>query len=857
MLQNILEDTVRTITYHSNDERDLVQYQYVPATSTGVKVLEAPFIRTGFVIKGYSTSDNGVLTYLIGETIDSSVTDLYAVWVNISVASIYLAGGSGGGAFQSAVKSVPGVNNDLTKITKIAWGSLEAYQSNINNCVNLASTGEAINAWFDRDSGTLYLYCVANSIELGSDCSEMFKGFEGLTTFDISVDLGVTNTNSVMNCKSMFENCSSLTTLDLSAFKTPNVTNMQAMFSGNVSLTSLDISNFNTSKVETFSMFLNDCQKLSEFDTSKINTGSCINCSQMFRNCLALDTIDISSFDTSKVTNMRQMFSGCQNAYTINVSGIDTSKVTDFYWMFLNCNSISELDLSSFNTSSGTEFSRMFAQCGSLTTIYATTDFVVDSNDTSTDMFLASSSLVGGAGFRYVSSKINGTYAWIDGYQNKDGYFSEKYSRITYVYNDGTQNYDTISFEKGSTTTIAGAPYTRPNYEFLGWSLHKSGFIDYEPESSYSGSSVLLYAVWEIDSYEHEGEMEFDGTNVVDTNVRLFSEENANKNFEISFHIHGIENSNIFQASFVSCKNETTNPQYGITLRLTNSGSTFKYNLTATIGNGSNISKTYSISPGGDKLKLVRLNGLLYLCINDGALEYIADYSDFTRYFDLPVTIGSSIGSDLEYFRYYKGLISDVSIKLGDQVNPDDYTMPSLGDDWPMVFGMNRKTFNGTSDYIDTGICLFSEENKNKDCKISFIIEDYDPNGYTKQNTIFNSNYEVESLGWPGFKFRMSNKTTGEMSGKGGTNIRTNTKTLTNGLKVNIYRIGGVVSIEYDDSGTLIDIHNFNNYKGTFNVPASFGCSMSVNTTNNTYSPQRYFKGTLSNMIIRLDGGDE
>ena len=49
--------------------------------------------------------------------------------------------------------------------------------------------------------------------------------------------------------KSIFIECTSLTSLDLSNFNTNNVTNMSRMFYNCYSLTSLNLSNFNTNNV--------------------------------------------------------------------------------------------------------------------------------------------------------------------------------------------------------------------------------------------------------------------------------------------------------------------------------------------------------------------------------------------------------------------------------------------------------------------------------------------------------------------------------------------------------------------------------------------------------------------------------
>ena len=90
-------------------------------------------------------------------------------------------------------------------------------------------------------------------------------------------------------------------------FNTANVTNMRSMFDYCSSLTSLDLNNFNTANV-----------------TSMEN---------MFSDCSSLTSIDLSGFNTSNVTNMEEMFFYCESlTTTINIMN---ANVADYSSMFL------------------------------------------------------------------------------------------------------------------------------------------------------------------------------------------------------------------------------------------------------------------------------------------------------------------------------------------------------------------------------------------------------------------------------------------------------------------------------------------------------------------------------------------
>lgn len=181
-------------------------------------------------------------------------------------------------------------------------------------------------------------------------------------------------------------------------------------------------------------MFL-DCTSLKEIDLSGFDTSNVTSMHTMFKNCTALTTLHISTFDTGKVTDMASMFNSCAALASLDVSSFNTSNVTDMNNMFYKCTSLTELDVSSFDTSKVTDMHNMFNGCDELTTIYAKTgaDWSTSSVlENSTNMFLYSTKLQGGAGTTYKSgtkrgsSEVSAAYARIDGGENKPGFFTAK-----------------------------------------------------------------------------------------------------------------------------------------------------------------------------------------------------------------------------------------------------------------------------------------------------------------------------------------------------------------------------------------------------------------------------------------------
>lgn len=86
---------------------------------------------------------------------------------------------------------------------------------------------------------------------------------------------------------------------------------------------------------------------------------------------------------------------------------------------------LTNLDLSSFNTVNVTTMAEMFNNCKALTTITVSNSFVTTKVTNSTDMFNSCTSLKGSSGTTYNSSKVDKTYAHIDGGTSNPGYFSK------------------------------------------------------------------------------------------------------------------------------------------------------------------------------------------------------------------------------------------------------------------------------------------------------------------------------------------------------------------------------------------------------------------------------------------------
>lgn len=154
----------------------------------------------------------------------------------------------------------------------------------------------------------------------------------------------------------------------------------------------------------------------------------------------------------------------------------------------------------------------------------------------------------------------------------------------------------------------------------------------------------------------------------------------------------------------------------------------------------------------------------------------------------------------------------------------------------------NDIVFDGTN-YIDTGICLFSEKNINKDFEVSFKIKE-------RVSTV---NYEtmmsaMDETGspWPGIVYRVNSANDDQLAANTPSSQVDKKYKVANVQKVTLKRICGILYINFND-GEDTELLNISLIKTPFEFPVTFGASLDANK-----NPFRYFTGTLSNLKVIL-----
>ena len=266
--------------------------------------------------------------------------------------------------------------------------------------VYFLNQGSTVPTWYSDNSSASVTKVVFHESFADVRPTSTYGWFTQMKNLTSITGIENLNTSEVTTMRSMFNNCSKLTSINLSHFNTAKVTSMRQMFLNCENLTSLDLSNFNTAKV-----------------TDMYN---------MFGGCSGLTSIDLSNFNTAKVTDMGYMFSWCTSLTSLDLRGLDTKNVTNMGFMFYKSSNLTSIDLSSFNTAKVTAMDRMFSGCTSLTTVYAGENWSTAAVNESDYMFTNCTNIKGGMGTTHDPYHVDAEYAHVDGGASNPGYFTYK-----------------------------------------------------------------------------------------------------------------------------------------------------------------------------------------------------------------------------------------------------------------------------------------------------------------------------------------------------------------------------------------------------------------------------------------------
>lgn len=148
------------------------------------------------------------------------------------------------------------------------------------------------------------------------------------------------------------------------------------------------------------------------------------------------------------------------------------------------------------------------------------------------------------------------------------------------------------------------------------------------------------------------------------------------------------------------------------------------------------------------------------------------------------------------------------------------------------------KTFNGTSDYLDTGVTLLSEGDLSKDWT---MLIDFTATSLTQASIM---HCMTEATGWPGMYLSLSGTGAIQMVFPNNS-ANNNIKTVTTGQRTKfvIKKVGNTFTV-YDSSMTSLHTNTPSSINTTPNT-VLLGAIQAHNTSTGATNYSRYFKGTI------------
>lgn len=217
-------------------------------------------------------------------------------------------------------------------------------------------------------------------------------------------------------------------------------------------------------------------------------------------------------------------------------------------------------------------------------------------------------------------------------------------------------------------------------YKFLGWYLEPT-FETQVNEDYVPTEDMVLYAKW-TKVYYHDDEEVFSGHNMLDSGIALFSQENADKDFIVTFTLDEMKNGQGVggekRAVLFSDLNETSPIFPGTMFRYDSDNKVRDFQIVANVKNvnntyGGRLTSTVSDFEVGDTFVLIRESGKLYYSIDGGnTFTRYNDFNGFNSYFDITATFGGEYKPDMTEYRYFKGTMSNMTVEL---IEPKSYTV--------------------------------------------------------------------------------------------------------------------------------------------------------------------------------------
>jgi hypothetical protein len=145
----------------------------------------------------------------------------------------------------------------------------------------------------------------------------------------------------------------------------------------------------------------------------------------------------------------------------------------------------------------------------------------------------------------------------------------------------------------------------------------------------------------------------------IDTGINLFSTDTIDKDFTIEFDVVSVASGNTSLATLMNSYNEAGTPNSGLIYRIESS------NLAFRVIKQDNTFVLKKEKSGAKHIKISRKNGNYYLKTSEQTgEELLMDTTNFSTSGGQNVTFGSSTDQNGDPWRFFKGTLANMTIKL-------------------------------------------------------------------------------------------------------------------------------------------------------------------------------------------------
>lgn len=222
------------------------------------------------------------------------------------------------------------------------------------------------------------------------------KAFQNATSLN---QVPIKMEGTPISMQSMFEGCTTISTINADMWDMSNVTDISRMFYGCTNLSKL-YARWDTSSVISmtgvfaYTGFTSLADIVGLFPNSPTgwDLSGVTSLAGMFEGSLLTSFTWESTQDTSNVTDFSNMFAGSHQLQTVDLSNLDTSSATNLSGMFDGCAALTTVNASNLNATGVTDVTSMFKNTSSLTSVTGMTNanFATATSSSFTDMFKGS-----------------------------------------------------------------------------------------------------------------------------------------------------------------------------------------------------------------------------------------------------------------------------------------------------------------------------------------------------------------------------------------------------------------------------------------------------------------------------------